>query len=201
MSDTQMTVIDTYQDPQGNGWYLYAGGTQVTMQWAGSSNSETISSIGPFSTAEAAYNQLALSMLPLPQDVQDFVTACNTLAAKVGEISSTATQTAATVDVAAHYVELIGDALIALVVVPGVGPGLAAAGAAIRQASIATEDIAAQVMQVGWQGLVAGADIIVVGTNAWTARSIPDGGWTYLEQIGDNVVSPIATAIREILDI
>jgi hypothetical protein len=201
MSDVQATVIDTYQDSQGNSWYLYTGGTQVTLQWAGSSNTETISSTGPFSSAQDAYNQLAVSMLPLPQDVQDFITACNALAGKIGEIASSTLQTAATVDFAAHYVELIGDALIILVVLPVVGPGLAAVGAAIRQASIATEDVATQVMQVSWQSLVAEAEISGVGINAWTAQAIPDGGWAYLQQIGENVLSPMATAIRQILNV
>jgi hypothetical protein len=201
MSDSQATVIDTYQDTDGNSWYLYTGGTQVVLQWNGSSNTEAVSSTGPFSTAQEAYSQLVSSLVPLPQDVQDFIEACSTLASKITDIATTATQAAASVDIAAHYVELIGDALIALVVIPGVGPALAATGAAIREGSIATEDVAAQVMQVSWQGLVKEEDITNMSINAWTMRAVPEGAWSYLQQIGESTLSPMATSIRQLLNL
>ena len=66
-----------------------------------------------------------------------------------------AVQTSVTVEIAAQYAELVADGLILLGIIPGVGAGLAAVGVALRQASITTEDVATQVMQVmqiAWQG-------------------------------------------------
>jgi hypothetical protein len=143
-----------------------------------------------------------------PEGAAEFAQNCKDLATKTQEVLQSAESIAADVDSAAGFVQKVGGFLSWCAWIPGIGPDLAAAGAAISAASVATEDIAEEVVNIAKQGITWTTDLNALADKVLQAGSVSGAAdeefqqyQSELQTAAGSTLSPLVDALKQALHI
>jgi methyl-accepting chemotaxis protein len=141
-----------------------------------------------------------------PEGASEFAQNCRDLATKTQEILQEAENIAQDVDSAAKFVQKVGGFLSWCAWIPGVGTALAAAGAAVTSVSVATEDIANEVVNVAKQGISWTVDLNQLADQVQKAGSVSgaaekefDSYKDELEKAAGSSLTPFVEALKQAL--
>ncbi|MFC0541976.1 hypothetical protein [Kutzneria chonburiensis] len=193
---SSLQVVDQYADGQQNVLYLYSDHRTYFLHWAGSQNGQHTTADTAYGSAYECYVAIAPTTIPLPADVAQVFDTLNQLTVKIADLSASVVQDSAAVEIWAERVQKVADVLVLLGAIPFIGTGVSAIGVALHAATVATEDVAAKVMQVGWSGLETAFHLDDWSTWVWQHRTVSDECRQAIEYAG-HVLSALGHALLE----